>query len=263
MKVSRFFSFVALVGALVASTPSMVTAAEPSSSRALKPGQYNPANETVEFFAGIKSGEIEVKMIHKDVAQGKVFIKNASGKPLNVKLPETFIGVNAQMGGGGMGGGGGGGGQMSGGGGMGGGGGGAGGAGGGGGNFFNVAAEKVGEVPFVSVCLEHGKPDPRAAMKYEIRPLDSISAKPELRETLKLLGQGSLSQRAAQILAWHYNSNMSMEELAAKRIENLAGPSTPYFEPQELREALQAQAYIVKKLEEAELGTTPVVVPKL
>lgn len=260
MKVSRFLSFVALVGALVVSAPSLSSAAEPNSGRALKPGQYNPANESVDFFAGIKSGEIEVKMVHKDSSQGKVFIKNKSGKPLNVKLPETFVGVHAQMGG--MGGGGMGGGAQTTGGGMGGGGGAAGGAGGaGGGNFFNVAAEKVGEVPFTSVCLEHGKPEPRAVMKYEIRPLETVSTKAELREALKLLGAGQLSQRAAQVLAWHYNSNMSMEELAAKQIENLNAPNTPYFGAHELQEALRAKAFIVKKIEEAEAAS--VVTPKL
>jgi hypothetical protein len=73
MKVSRFFSFVALVGALVVSAPSILTAAEPNSGRALKPGQFNPANESVDLFEGIKKGEIEVKMMQKDTAQGKLF----------------------------------------------------------------------------------------------------------------------------------------------------------------------------------------------
>lgn len=257
MKISRFLSFTACL--LIASAPALVSAAEPTSGRALKPGQYNPANESVDFFAAIKQGDIEVKMVHKDASQGKVFIKNKSGKPLNVKLPETFVGVHAQMAG--MGGGAGGGGAQTTGGGMGGGGGAAGGGAGGGGNFFNVAPEKVGEVPFTSVCLEHGKPEPRAAAKYEIRPLETFSTKPEVRETLQLLGQGKLTQRAAQVLAWHYQSNMTMEELAAKRIVNLNAPPTPYFEAHELQEALAARNFIAKKIQDAE--TAGPVTPKL
>jgi hypothetical protein len=261
MKVSRFFSFVALVGALAVSAPSILTAAEPNSGRPLKPGQYNPANESVDLFEGIKKGEIEVKMMQKDTAQGKLFIKNKSGKPLNVKLPEAFVGVNAQMGGmGGMSGGG----AQTTGGAAGGGAAGGGAAGGGaGGNFFNVAAEKVGEVPFTSVCLEHGKPDPKSTMKYEIRPLESYTTNPEVRETLKLLGQGVLSQRGAQVLAWHYNSKMSLEELAAKQLQRLGGPSVSYFDPQEVQEALRARAFIAQKIQEAEANPTTVAVPKL
>lgn len=263
MKISRFLSFIAAAGLLVASASSFVSAAEPVSGRPPKPGQFNPANESVEFFDALKAGDIEVKMVHKDASQGKVFIKNKSGKPLNVKLPDTFVGVHAQMGG--MGGGGSmGGGMQTTGGSMGGGGGagGAGGAGGGGGNFFNVAAEKVGEVPFTSVCLEHGKPEPRAVAKYEIRPLESFSQKAEVRETLQLLGQGKLTQRAAQILAWHYQSGLSMEELAAKQIENLNAPPSPYFEAHELQQALAARNYIAKKIQDAETSGT-VVTPKL
>jgi len=259
MKISRFLSFTATACLLIAAAPALVSAAEPTSGRALKPGQYNPANESVEFFDAIKAGDIEVKMVHKDASQGKVFIKNKSGKPLNVKLPQTFVGVHAQMAGMGGGAAGGGGGQATGGG-MGGGGGAAGGgAGGGGGNFFNVAPEKVGEVPFTSVCLEHGKPEPRAAAKYEIRPLETFSTKPEVRETLQLLGQGKLTQRAAQILAWHYQSNMTMEELIAKRIVNLNAPPTPYFEAHEIQEAFAARNFIAKKIQEAETAgpTTP------
>lgn len=256
MNISRFLSFAAVACLLIASSSALVSAAEPTSARALKPGQYNPADTSVDFFAAVKQGDIEVKMVHKDASQGKLFIKNKSGKPLNVKLPDTFVGVHAQMGGmgGGMGGG-----MQTTGGTAGGGGAAGGGAGGGGGNFFNVAPEKVGEVPFTSVCLEHGKPEPRAVAKYEIRPLESFSTKAEVREMLQLLGQGKLTQRAAQVLAWHYQSNMTMEELAAKQIENLNAPSTPYFEAHEIQEALGARAFITKKIQDAETAgpTTP------
>lgn len=245
---------------------SVLQAAElTTSGRALKPGQFNPANETVELFDAVKKGQLEVKMVHKDVAQGKVFITNKTGKPVNVKLPDAFVGVHVlAQGMGGMGGmgGGGGGAQMSGGG-MGGGGmGGGGGAGGGGGNFFNVAAEKVGEVPFVSVCLEHGKADPRAAMKYEMRSPESIGMKPEVRETIKLLADGKLTQRVAQVLAWHHQNEMSFEELAAKMIKPLTGPQVPYFHPEEIRAAMQAKAYIAKQLEEKAQGSSTAL-PKL
>lgn len=252
IRVRRLLSSLLLVSCFVAAPGA--DAAELTSGRPLKPGQYNPANETVELFEGIKSGQLEAKMVHKDAAQGKVFITNKTDKPVNVKLPDTFVGVHVLpqgIGGGGlMGGVGGGGAQMTGGGGGGGGMGGAGGAGGGGGNFFNVAAEKVGEYPFVSVCMEHGKPEPRAAMTYQIRPADSSVMKPETREAIKLLTAGKITQRVAQVLAWHHQCDMSLEELAAKQIKPAVGLPYPYFNPQEIQTAVQVKAHIAKQLEE-------------
>ena len=123
MKVRIAHAVLACFGAaLMLAAPLAANAAELSTSgRAPKPGQFNPANETVELFEGVKKGQLEVKMVHKDVAQGKVFITNKTDKPVNIKLPDAFVGVHvlAQgMGGmgGGMGGMGGGGAQMSGGG---------------------------------------------------------------------------------------------------------------------------------------------------
>lgn len=239
-------------GALAAVTT--LNAAELTSGRPPKPGQYNPADTTLDVFEGMKSGQLEVKMVHKDVAQGKLFITNKTDKPVNVKLPDTFVGVHVLpqgIGGAGMMQGvGSGGAQMSGGGGGGGMGGAGGAGGGGGGNFFNVAAEKVGEYPFVSVCMEHGKPDPRAAMTYQLRPADASVMKPETREAIKLLTTGKITQRVAQVLAWHHQCNMSLEELAAKQIKPAVGLPYPYFDPQEIQAAVQVKAHIAKQLEE-------------
>ncbi|MBA4017225.1 MAG: hypothetical protein C0483_08635 [Pirellula sp.] len=125
-----------------------------------------------------------------------------------------------------------------------------------------MAAEKVGEVPFVSVCLEHGKADPRAAMKYEMRSPESIGMKPEVRETIKLLVDGKVTQRVAQVLAWHHQNEMSFEELAAKTLKPLNGPEVPYFHPEEIQAAMQAKAYIAKQLEEKAQGSSTAL-PKL
>jgi hypothetical protein len=72
----------------------------------------SPAGEDVELFAAMKQGLVEVQLIPKDSTLCRVFVKNKSGKPLNVKLPDAFAGVPvlAQAGvgvpGGGLGGGG-------------------------------------------------------------------------------------------------------------------------------------------------------------
>lgn len=223
-----------------------------------KIGTYDPADQTVEMFAAMEKGEIAVRLIPKDSTQCKVLIENKTNQPLNVKLPEAFAGVPAlaQIGGAGgrsstrsssgnnqnqsMGGGMGG---------MGMGGGGMGGMGGGGG-FFNVPPEKVGKFDVTTVCLEHGKGEPRAAIPYEIKPLESFTSKPGVRELCELLGNGQLNQRAAQVAAWHLNNGMSWQELAAKQLRYANGTSRPYFTAEEMQGGMKLVATAVKLAEE-------------
>ena len=65
-----------------------------------------PAVKTVELFAAMESGEIDVKLIPKNSKQATVLIENKGDQPLRIKLPDAFAGVPvlAQMGMGGMGG---------------------------------------------------------------------------------------------------------------------------------------------------------------
>jgi len=247
--------------------PTLVLAGQ-RRSKLPKSGQFNPDHKTVEMFEAIKGGQIGVKLIAKDSTECRVLIENKTKQPLNVKLPEAFAGVPvlAQavapgLGGGNIGGGRanrswGGGGQGFGGGfggmGMGG----MGGMGMGGGMWnvppekvgqnaaamFNVPPEKVGKFKVTTVCLEHGKPEPRPAMKYEIKPIEQFTDKKEVHELCRMLGSGRLNQRAAQVAAWHLNNNMSWQELAAKRLRFANGTSRPYFAPQELRAGMQVVA---------------------
>jgi hypothetical protein len=159
--------------------------------------------------------------------------------------------VLAQFGGGGMGGGGMGGQAQNtgmGGGGMGGGG--MGGAGGAGGGMFNVPADKVGELRVQSVCLEHGKPEPRPNMPYEVRPITSISSKPGVAEICYEMSTGRLDRRVAQAAVWHLNNGMSWQELASKEIKPLIGDPYAYFSPQEMQAAVMVAEQAVKLAEE-------------
>jgi hypothetical protein len=256
MKKQTFVARFVLCGILVVGAGRSFAAENATTSPGpLKVGQYNPAHDSVDLFEAMKDGRLEVRMIPKDVAGGNVLITNKTDQPLNIKLPDSFAGVHvlAQVGGGAAGGiGQGAGGAFGGGGGGGGGGGAGGGLGGGGGGMFNVAPEKIGKVPYVSVCLEHGKPDPKSTMRYEVRPLDSFTTNPKVREALALMGRGAISQRVAQIVAWHANNEMSWEVLAAKRIERLGGGSYPYFSAEEMRAAMLVDKHIVDTLEARE-----------
>jgi hypothetical protein len=235
--------------------PSIVLAADQTGR--LRAGEYNPDHNTVEMFKAIDNGDILVKVIPKDSKQCRVLITNKTDKPLNIALPETFTAMPlAQFGedaGGGFGGGGDrparrGGGRSSSrsssgsssqstGGGM-------------GGGMFNVAPEKVGNLKATTVCLEHGKGEPKAQIPYTIKPLDEFTKKPEVHVLCNLLGDGQLSQRSAQAAAWHYSDGMSWEELAAKQIKHANGTTEPYFDRSELTTAMNIAEEVERQVEE-------------
>jgi hypothetical protein len=219
-------------------------------------GRFNPSDETVELFSGIQDGQLEARLIVKSSKQGRVFVTNKSDKPLNVAMPAALAGVpvlaqflpplnanggnqnnngaqrvgmgnqfgndpgNNPFGG-----------QFF-------------NPGGGGNNMlapFNIAPEKVGALKLTAVCLEHGRPEPRARMAYELKPFESVTDKRGVIELCEMLGRGEVSQRAAQAAAWHLNNDMSWDALRAKRLKSVFGPlSKPFFSRQELSEAEQA-----------------------
>lgn len=266
---SRCHSYFGLVAAACAALLAMnldhVRAEKRTSAVKSKAEVEKP--ETVEMFAAMKSGDIEVQLIFKDAKSGNVIITNKTKKPLSVKLPEAFAGVHAQFGGGGLGGGGmggmggggmggmGGGGMGGGqgmGGGMGGMGGGMGGMGGGGmgggGGFFNVAPDRPGKIKVAAVCLEHGKKDPNPRMRYEIRPIESFTDKPEIVELCKMVGRGEIPQNAAQAAAWHMANGLSWQELLHKdRVRHLNGTSEKYFTFSEIQLAARIQMETLRR----------------
>jgi hypothetical protein len=220
---------------------AMVAFGAEQSDKPAAVGKSKPQAETVEMFDAIKDGQIAVRLIPKDSTECRVMIENKTKKPLTVKLPDAFAGVpvlaqggidgggrnrdrGGTRGGGNQGFGGGMGGRMGGGMGMG---------------MFSVPPEKVGQFKVPTVCLEHGKDEPRPSVPYEIKPIEEFTTKPGVRELCEMLGSGQLDQRAAQAAAWNLNNDMSWQELAAKRLHSINGPSRPYFSQAELQAAMQ------------------------
>jgi hypothetical protein len=214
-----------------------------------------PKGEPVEIFSAIEQGQIEVQLIPRNPANANLLIKNKTDKPLRVALPEAFAGVpvlaqiqndlignnrvanDAQLP------------QTL-------------GVGPGRNNlwgrgvmnvggpnvgrpnrppgfFFNVAPEKVGKLKLTGVCLEYGKPDPRPKFKYQIKPIRSVTDKPGVAELCEMLGRGEISQRAAQLAAWHLNNDVSWEKLASTR-QKLAIGSRPTYTRRELQAGKEA-----------------------
>ena len=245
-----------------------------------------PAALEVDFFDAMEKGQIEAKIVAQSSLDCRITVKNKAGVPLTVKLPETFAAVpvlaqfddffgggggGGRRGGGGGGrggsGGSGGGGQNQsmgggfGGGGMGGMGMGGMGMGGGmggmgmGGGMFNIAPEKTLRQDVKTVCLEHGKREPRSHMKYELKPLNTVTDKAEVHVLCSLIGRGDVDQKSAQAAVWHYNNDMSWEELANKthkpRVDSMY--YVPYFSAQQMMYAMT----LGKKIEEKIALETP------
>jgi hypothetical protein len=107
--------------------------------------------------------------------------------------------------------------------------------GGGGGGFFSVPPEMIARVPYSSVCLEHGKAEPRPSITYRLIRPEEYSDDPALAELLKMVAAGRVEKQAAQAAAWHIASGMSWQQLSAKTYNHVNAPDTPYFQPQTLR----------------------------
>lgn len=255
---------------------SAASAAKPTKrQRPITKPKFDPDAETVELFAGLEKGQLEVQLIPKDAQQGSMLVENKTDKPLTVQVPEAFVGVQVLKqgyGGGGYGGGGYGGGGYGGGGYGGGGsqpvgggyggmmggmggmmgmGGGMGGLGGGAG-FFSVPPERVVKVPYQSVCLEHGKAEPTPKTTYRLIKVEDFTKDPALQELIRIVGTSRrLHPQVAQAAAWHLTDKMSWRELATKRVERLGGQAPkPYFSGFELFHAQQLVAQAVERSRE-------------
>src|SRR3954469_18201927 len=74
--------------ALTISLPVAAWSATPAATT-----KNEPPAKSVDLFAGMESGDINVVMIQKDSTQGMLTIANRTDKPLTVKIPEAFAGV--------------------------------------------------------------------------------------------------------------------------------------------------------------------------
>jgi hypothetical protein len=114
-------------------------------------------------------------------------------------------------------------------------GGGMGGMGGMGGGAFSIPPEKTRVLRVATVCLEYGKPEPSPRYPYKLVEVEVFSSDPKVAIMLEALGRGEVSQKVAQVAAWHVASGLSWEKLAAEKIDHAGGvPDEPTFTPAEL-----------------------------
>lgn len=236
-----------------------VAAAQPKADepKATEPVADQPlSSQPLDLFDAIDQGKVDAKFVARSAAKGRLVLTNKTDEPVNVLVPDAFAGVPVlrQFGGGGGGLGGGGGGLGGGGGGQsvgGGGGGGRGGGGRGGGGAFNIAPERIERIDVPLLCLDHGLRDPSSSKPYEIRPIEDVVTSPALVEIVKAYANGELPRGASQAAAWHINSGVSWNELAAKLTGTKRNINrSPYFS----RDEIQAAMAIVNRAETMTAG---------
>ncbi|MEZ6057593.1 MAG: hypothetical protein R3C01_12910 [Planctomycetaceae bacterium] len=197
---------------------------------------------------------VSVQVVAMDDHEGALIVHNNTNAPITIQFPEAIVGVqvlpqfgniggnnnngglNGQNGQNGFGGqnqqfGGGQNGQN-----------GQNGFGNNGGNnngFFSIPAERTVRVPYQSVCLNHGRPNPNPRITYKIIRPEEYTEDKNLIELLKMIGTGTINTDVAQAATWHLTDNMSWNELANKKYNNVGRPDTPYFHQDTLAAAQQ------------------------
>jgi hypothetical protein len=246
--------FVAACLSVFVLTTSLATAKQPI--RKLK---YDTSLPAVDLFEAIDNGLVETSVIAKSVNEASLFVTNKSDKAVSVKLPQAVVavqvlkqffppggnnnvGLNQAGGNRGQGGaaqplGGGpqgnanngnnGPGQN--------------GQGNGfpnqGNNFFSVPSQMTVQVPLRTLCLAHGRPEPRPKMTYRLVKLEDYTGDRVLQETLKLFASGQTDAQSAQAAVWHLTDKMSWDDLRAKQIDRLGLDPVLYFDAKQVDDA--------------------------
>ena len=260
MTIARVLSFRMLCVGLGLAALTTVSEAGKPAIPAQKEVEGLPA---VPLFEMIDKEQVDVKLVQKNEAVGNLLVENKSGKPLNVQMPEAFVGVHVLNQGlfdsfdnqsnQGQGSGQSQGGQTTGGG--------ASNSGQSGGPVFSVPPGKIVRIPVKTVCLEHGRPTPASRMEYRIFPVERFSKDPALFELLSKVASGKTPQKVAQAAAWHMASNKSWKQLAAMKFRRLGGlPDIPEFSQNELAAArkLAEKSQMLAEKKSTSKDTSPV-----
>jgi hypothetical protein len=103
---------------------------------------------------------------------------------------------------------------------------------------FRLPAGKTRTFRVTTVCLEHGKAEPSSRRPYKLVSLETFSADPRLQSVLSGLGNGQVSQKVAQAVAWHVANGLTWDRLAAEKIDHAGGDQDePFFAAAELMAA--------------------------
>ncbi|MBS0204901.1 MAG: hypothetical protein JSS49_18495, partial [Planctomycetes bacterium] len=238
----------------------------------------DPDAPVVELFEGMEQGQYDVRMVAQNAYDGRILITNKTDKPLTVAIPKGLVGVqvlpqfnlNQGMG---LGNPFGGGGNLMG----------QNGQGqngmaqavggnanpmqgnpggfpslpGGGGlngqapmqGFFSIPAEKTVQLGFSSVCLNYGRREPHAGMKYRLVKAEDATTDPMLQQLLESYSPRT-SREVQQAAAWHLANGLTWEQISQLMDQQVPGSPIPLFNSQQLKSARELVAEVKKAAEQ-------------
>lgn len=225
------------VGRMVSATCVLMAAT------ALSAEPPQPAGE--ELFQAIKDGRVEARVVARDQHHVRVFLKNPAKNPVSVKLPDVLAArpILAQgffNPGGGQGQGQGfatstsssgmqppqtvGGSTQ-------------GTTARGNGTIFNIPPESVREIKLDTVCLEHGKPNPRSSVAYELAKLEEVCKEPAVESLLIRYGRGDLDRDVVQAAAWNLANGLAWRDLEKMTVPVAINAVKPVYSSDQLQAA--------------------------
>ena len=211
-----------------------------------------PSGESaIDLFEAAADEQVTLRFIPVDASRGNLLIDNQTNEVLTIKLPSAFaavpvlaqfgqqgFGQQGQQGGGAS--------QAVGGGPD---------QGGGGqnfgqglgqgfgqgqgnrqiGGFMRVAPDRPRKVKAITVCLEHGKPEPNPRIAYTIMPIADYTDDERIAKLCRNLARHDISQNAAQAAAWHLANDLDWNKIAKlNRVESKYLGNIRFFSSKEI-----------------------------
>lgn len=224
----------------------------------------NPEAPVVDLFDGMEQGQFDVRLVAQSPHEGRIFITNKTDKPLTVAVPKGLVGVhvlpqiglnpgnnpignqpgglnNGQNGQNGL-------------------------AQSVGGNaapvgnnafpgnnnfpnglgFFSIPPEKTVQIALNSVCLNHGRRDPSAALKYQLVRAETVTTDPVLLQLLEEYSPRT-NRDVQQAAAWHLANGLTWEQIAQLTDQKVPGNPTPLFTPRQIQGARELVEQVRKR----------------
>ena len=88
----------------------------------------------------------------------------------------------------------------------------------------DLSLKRLHQMPLHSVCLEHGKDNPRPKMKYRLVSVEEYTDNVVLQDLIRVYASGRLDREVAQVAAWRVANNLTWQQLATKRVARATGP---------------------------------------
>lgn len=245
---------------------SQPTAAAPQPAKVAADAKPTTADKaeppaTVGLLEAVKSGAVEAKVVARDAHHLRVFLRNPGKTPLTVELPpvlaarpvlaqQNFFNPGGQQNGF----------DFTG----------RGSSGGTqtqavsgpspfgisanasnnnqGANIFAIPPESTRQLRVATVCVEHGKPNPRSTVKYELARPEDVGVGPELAAVLAESRDGGVDRDVLQAAAWHLANAKSWDELRDMSRMAAVNARAPLFTSPELAAARRLVDAAAKKV---------------